>query len=106
MVIVNTQKQLQKLLKFYNTYKGVYTMITLIDLLYKQIDLINKRSDINICYLKARLELLNTYLSVDSAEYAKLRRDCNTLRDKREKINSDIKKVHNQIDILINDMLN
>lgn len=81
-------------------------MITLIDLLYKQIDLINKRSDINICYLKARLELLNTYLSVDSAEYAKLRRDCNTLRDKREKINSDIKKVHNQIDILINDMLN
>lgn len=81
-------------------------MITLIDLLYKQIDLINKRSDINICYLKARLELLNTYLSVDSAEYAELRRDCNTLRDKREKINSDIKKVHNQIDILINDMLN
>lgn len=78
----------------------------LIELLNKQIDLINKRSKINTCYIKVGLELLKSNFSVDSAKYAELWRDCNTLYDEREKIDRDIKEVHNQIDILINDMLN
>lgn len=81
-------------------------MMTLIDLLYEQIDLIIKRSEINNHFVKTGLKLVRSSLSVDSAEYAELWCDFNTAHDEREKIDSDIKKVHNQIDILINDMLN
>ena len=81
--------------------------MTLIELLNKEIELINKRYNINTCYIKAGVELVkSTNFRVDSHEYVELWNNFNALYNERERIDRDIISTHNQIDVLINDMLN